>query len=98
MLLSINQLWELTGRDRKTIKKQTPLRSYFEKVGRETRRCFAVTLADRIRFSGSMVLVPGIATTETLSTSPFQFRRYRSELIENIVDKLLSEKFAPCGF
>jgi hypothetical protein len=74
MLLSINRLWELTGRDRKTIKKQTPLRSYFEKVGRETRRCFAVTLADRIRFGGSMVLVPGIATTETLSTSPFRRR------------------------
>ena len=54
----------------------------------------AVTLADRILFGGSMVLAPSIATTETLSTSPFQFRWYRSQLIENIVDKLLSEKFA----
>jgi hypothetical protein len=32
------------------------------------RRCFAVTLADRIRF-GSMVVVSGIATTAAVSTS-----------------------------
>jgi len=41
-----------------------------EKVGLEMRRCLAAFEADRISFGGS-IGVSCLATTETLSTSPF---------------------------
>ena len=63
---------------RQIVRLKNSRRSYLEKVGRETRRCLAVTLAERIRF-GSMVVVSGIATTAAVSTSRFQFRRRQRE-------------------
>jgi hypothetical protein len=43
------------------------------------------SLADQIH---GIPLIWGLCPLGSLRPSPFQFRRYRSELIENIVDKL----------